>query len=48
MEITLDILLIIFMIIIIIETIYDKHIEEGNNQRINRILNNLNYLIRSN
>lgn len=48
MEITLDILLIIFMIIIIIETIYDKHIEEGNNQRINHILNNLNYLIRSN
>lgn len=48
---SLDLLLIIFCLIVIIETIYDQRIEnqynEEVNYRIQRILNNINYLFRS-
>lgn len=51
MEITFDILLIIFCIIVIIETIYDQGMENNYNETFNRhlraILLNTNYILRT-
>ena len=50
MEITLDILLFFFCIIVIIESLYDRYNENRYNQhmetQLQRILNNLNYIVR--
>lgn len=50
MEITFDIILIIFCIVVIIETIYDRYNENRYNQqmetKLQRILYNLNYVVR--